>query len=93
ASKVVPESTNVNSRFYSNTVLPEVFNNFMKKRDRHTVRDVLLHHDNARPHKADIVTDYLKEKHIKLMPHLPYSSDLAPCNFYLFSKIKNELAG
>ncbi|CAG8620886.1 15183_t:CDS:1 [Racocetra persica] len=92
-SKVIPEDTNVNNRFYSNTVLSKVFNNFMKKKNRHTVKDVLLYYDNARSHKADIVTNYLKKKCIKLMPHLPYSPDLTPCDFYLFPKIKNELAG
>ncbi|KAF0447020.1 transposase [Gigaspora margarita] len=66
ASKVVPESTTVNSRFYVNNVLPEMFNNFMKKRDRHTVRDALLHHNNATPHGAKIVTNYLKDQYVKL---------------------------
>ena len=25
---------------------------------------------------------------IKIVPHLPYSPDLAPCDFWLFSKIR-----
>ena len=46
----------------------------------------MLHHDNAAPHKAGIATEYL-------LPHPPYSPDLAPCDFYLFPKIKQELSG
>ncbi|CAG8847613.1 13121_t:CDS:2, partial [Gigaspora margarita] len=72
ASKVVPEGTTINSRFYVNNILPEVFNNFMKKRDRYTVRDVLLHHNNAMPHGTKIVTNYLKKQRVKLVPYPPY---------------------
>ncbi len=30
---------------------------------------------------------------IKLIEHLPYSPDLAPANFFMFPKVKRELAG
>ena len=30
---------------------------------------------------------------IKTVPHPPYSSDLAPCDFWLFSKLKEKLRG
>ena len=29
----------------------------------------------------------------KTVPHLPYSLDLAPCDFWLFPKLKEKLAG
>ena len=32
-------------------------------------------------------------KIIRLLPHPPYSPDLAPCDFYLFSKLKLKLQG
>lgn len=51
------------------------------------------HHDNAAPHKAGIVTEYLNKERVKLLPHPPYSPDLALCDFYLFPKIKHELGG
>ena len=34
------------------------------------------------------VTDYLTEMGIKTIPHPPYSPDLAPCDFWLFSKLR-----
>ena len=54
----------------------------------------MLHHDNAAPHKAAVVTEYLKEESLTFSPP-PYSPDLvlAPCDFYLLPKIKNELSG
>ena len=30
---------------------------------------------------------------IKTVPHLPYSPDLAPCDFCLFPKLKGNLRG
>jgi transposase len=90
---VVEKGQTVNANLYSKHILPKVFSKFMKEKGRTTVRDVMLHHDNAAPHKAGIVTEYLKEKRIKLLPHPPYSPDLAPCDFYLFPKIKHELGG
>jgi transposase len=48
---------------------------------------------HAAPHKVAIVTEYLKEERVRLLPHPPYSPDLAPCDFYLFPKIKKELGG
>ena len=57
------------------------------------MRDVMLHHDNGAPHKSKVVTKYLQEERVILLPHPPYSPDLAPCDFFLFPKIKKELGG
>ena len=35
-----------------------------------------------------LVTDYLTKIGIKTLPHPPYSSDLTPCDFWLFSKLR-----
>ena len=53
----------------------------------------MLHHDNAAPHKAKIVTEYLQKERVEVLPHPPYSPDLAPCDFFLFPRIKKELKG
>ena len=34
------------------------------------------------------VTDYLGKMSIKTVPHRPYSSDLAPCDSWLFPKLR-----
>src|SRR6266511_3152836 len=33
----------------------------------------------------------LEKRKVNILPHPPYSPDLAPCDFFLFSKIKKEL--
>ena len=44
--------------------------------------------DNAPVHNPILVTDYLTKMGIKTFPHPPYSPDLAPCDFWLFSKLR-----
>ena len=47
-----------------------------------------LFQDNTPVHKSILVTDYLTKMGIKTVPHLPYSLDLAPCDFWLFPKLR-----
>ncbi len=44
--------------------------------------------DNAPVHNSIVVTDNLTKMGIKTVPHAPYSRDLAPCDFWLFSKLR-----
>jgi hypothetical protein len=52
---------------------------------------IKLHHDNARPHVHKDVLNYLKSKGIQTIRQLPNSPDLAPCDFWLFDRIKQDL--
>ena len=47
-----------------------------------------FHQDNALVHNSILVTDYLTKMGIKTVPHPPYSPDLAPCDFWLFPKLR-----
>ena len=46
-----------------------------------------LLHDNAPAHTSAIVTAFLKKEKVTVLPHSPYSPDLAPCDFFLFPKM------
>uniref|UniRef100_A0A7M4EV86 Tc1-like transposase DDE domain-containing protein n=1 Tax=Crocodylus porosus TaxID=8502 RepID=A0A7M4EV86_CROPO len=52
-----------------------------------------LHHDNAPSYTAVSIQEFLAEKNIPVIPHPPFSPDLAPCDFLLFPKIKMKLKG
>jgi histone-lysine N-methyltransferase SETMAR len=52
----------------------------------------ILHQDNAPAHNALSVKQILAN-HITVLEHPPCSPDLAPCDFYLFQKIKSVLKG
>ena len=52
-----------------------------------------FHHDNAPVDNSILVTDYLTKMGIKTVPQPPYSPDLAPCDFWLFPKLKENFRG
>ena len=47
-----------------------------------------FHQDNAPVHYSILITDSLTKMGIKTVPHPPYSADLAPCDFWLFSNLR-----
>jgi len=57
------------------------------------VGNFILHQDNAPPHKARIVTEFLVEQGIKTLQNPPYSLDLALSDFWLFDTLKLSLRG
>jgi len=53
----------------------------------------LLHHDNAPAHNALGIWEFLAKYNIAVLDQPPYSPDLAPCDFFLFSKLKEVIKG
>ncbi|KAG5324276.1 MOS1T transposase, partial [Pseudoatta argentina] len=53
---------------------------------------VILLHDNARPHVAKPVKTYLETLKWEVLPHPPYSPDIAPSDFHLFRSMAHSLA-
>ncbi|GFR63333.1 transposase [Elysia marginata] len=57
-------------------------------------KNVILHHDNARPHTSRQTQDAMKSlRFYETLPHPSYSPDLAPSDFYLFLKLKEHIKG
>jgi histone-lysine N-methyltransferase SETMAR len=50
-----------------------------------------LHHDNAPSHTTVLTQQFLAKDNMDLIPHPPYSPDSAPCDFFIFLKIKLKL--
>ena len=53
---------------------------------------VILQYDNARPHVAKPVKTYLETLKWEVLPHPPYSPDIAPSDCYLLKLMANGLA-
>ena len=83
----VPTGQRVNKEYYIE-VLRE-FRRFLGKRPAlFKSGQWHFHQDNAPVHNSILVTDYLTKMGIKTGPQPLYSPDLAPCDFWLFSKLR-----
>jgi len=54
---------------------------------------VLLLHDNAPSHSSRVAVASVKQCGFELLPHTAYLPDLAPSDFYLFPKLKENICG
>ena len=67
------------------------------KQNLETVRPghgkVYFLHDNARPHVAKSTRKKLLDFGWEILPHPPYSPDLAPTDYHLFRSLSNSLRG
>ena len=64
----------------------------VRKRGKLT-RGVLLLQDNAPAHTLQVGMAAATECGFEVLPHPPYSPDLARSGFYLFSRLKTNLRG
>jgi len=89
----VPPGQRVNPAFYVE-VLKRLWENVRRKRlDQWWNNTWLLHHDKAPAHAAFLTRLFSTDNHMIVVPHPPYSSDLAPSHFFLFPKLKMKLKG
>ena len=85
---ILEDKKTVTAEWYSINCLPLVLE---KVREKWLRSKILLHHKNSSLHTAKQTTDYLATSETEILGHPPNNPDLAPCNFYLFPKIKEKL--
>ena len=64
-----------------------------KKRPGLLETGVIFPHDSAPVHTANMVAELLRLYNWEILNHPRHSPDSAPCNFYLFFKMKEHLRG
>ena len=89
----VPKGSSVTEKFYRESILTQLVDFYQKLRPHTGVCGIKLHHDNAPAHKSATVQEYLKESGLDVLHHPPYSPDLSLCDFWLFPRLKEMLAG
>lgn len=85
-------NTVVNAAYYSD-LLRQLRQKIIEKRRGKITRGVRLLHDNSPVHTAAISKSTVKECGFIEINHPPYSPDLAPSDYFLFSKLKSDLRG
>ncbi len=94
----LPRGETVDTEYYC-TILNRLKDRICRKRPGLWERDeegnhiFWLHQDNATPHTLTITFAFFGENGINLVPHPPYSPDLAPCDFAVFPYLKKQLRG
>ena len=83
----------VNATFFTEKVLPNLIKNVEELRLKAKMRGIKLLIDNASSHTAKLTKNFLESEGLDLLLHPPYSPDLAPCDFWLFPKLKIYLQG
>ena len=84
----VPPGMTVNADFYCD-VLRRLRENVRRKRPhKWQNQNLIIYHDNAPSDRFFKVSQFLAKNNMTVIPHPLYSSDLPPCDFFLFSKLK-----
>lgn len=82
----------INSDYYM-VLLDRLKAEIAKKRPHMKKKKVIFHQDNAPCHKSIKTMTKFNELGFQLLPHPPYSPDLAPSDYWLFADLKKMLQG
>jgi histone-lysine N-methyltransferase SETMAR len=90
---LMTEQHSYNTQYFLNRILePRLLAVFPGGRKQYS-RRLSLHLDKCRIYRQKASEDFLVENSIIRVPHLPYSADLAPSDFWLFRDMKAALVG
>ena len=89
----LPKGQTINSDYFINILIEKLHPAIKEKRRGKIRKVILLHMDNARPHAAHKSIAKIHVLDFEILPHPPYSLDLAPSDFALFPTLKRNLKG
>jgi histone-lysine N-methyltransferase SETMAR len=90
---MMTERHSYNTQYFVSHILEPLMLAVFPGRRRSHSRLLSLHLDNCRVHRSKVSENSLAENYIIRVPHLPYSPDLAPSDFWFFGHMKAALAG
>ena len=89
---VLPKRSTITGVYYAN-LLDKLRTAIHEKRRGKLSKGVLLQQDNARVHTCKVAMDAVERNGYELIPHLAFSPDLAPSDFFLFQNLKKDIRG
>ena len=91
-TRCVPKCTTVTSENYEDVLRTNFLPTLYEKRPQNTAA-LFVHHDNAPSHRAARVHQYFDDNNFEVVPHAPYTPDIAPSDFWLFPTLTYILRG
>lgn len=88
----MPKGQTITGPYYAN-LIPKVREAIKEKRRGKLSLGVLFLQDNAPAHRSEVALNAIRCAGFNLLDHPPYSPDLAPSDFHLFPKLKEEIRG
>ncbi|PAA80943.1 hypothetical protein BOX15_Mlig017865g3 [Macrostomum lignano] len=83
----------VPAAWYTSHCLPQIISAWCQRQPNTGTQGLQLHQDNTSTHTAWLTFAFLEQNGVKLLSHPPYSPDLAPCSFFLFLTVKQQIRG
>lgn len=87
------KKSSVNSAYYVSEGLKPMVKRWKEAHEGSDLEWLTFHQVNAPAHRSKHTTHHIDSIGIQKLPAPPYSPDLAPCDFWLFPRIKNKLRG
>jgi histone-lysine N-methyltransferase SETMAR len=89
---VIDSGGKFNAGYYVSKVLTPL-SEWWRERGGGNFGKLIVHPDNARPHKATVSQQFMAGNTMVIAAHPPYSPDLAPSDFYLLGHMRGLLRG
>ena len=90
-AEFLPQGQTIDQHVYKN-ILRRLMRSVREKiRELWETRSWLFHNDNATAHNALAILEFLDKNNIAVLEQAPYSPDLAPCDFFLFPRLKDVI--
>jgi transposase len=87
------EGVTVNKHHYKEIIRPLRSSIHHKRSELWRRKNCLLLHDKAPAHRSMLVQEEMAKQQNTVLPHPPYSPDLAPCDFFFFPRLKVNYMG
>ena len=88
-----PDGQTMNKKFYLEVLRHLRETVCQKQPEKWWDGDWIPHHDNAPAHTSHLVQQFLAKHGTAQLQQPPYTPDLAPCDFFLFPRLKKVLKG
>jgi histone-lysine N-methyltransferase SETMAR len=90
---LVPRSRSMDTKYFAEEIIGGLEDVCHPGRRNQHERRIALHFDYAPIHNTRTVMGQLEPSEFKRMEHPAHSPDLAPCDFFLFGYVKEQLKG